>query len=156
MDDRGIGIRFPVGAMSRPAQWCTQSHMQWVPGSLFLGVKQPGPETNYSTPSNAEVKVGGTSPPLYHMPSRFSVSLSTGTTLPLYFVNTKTSSARNMLWRGVRKKDYKTSITRQRLGKQCLEAGILKSEGVHCQATAQIAFSRYNEQRSNCWIPKQR
>jgi hypothetical protein len=30
--------------------------MQWVPGALFLGVKQPGHEDNHSPPFSAEVK----------------------------------------------------------------------------------------------------
>jgi hypothetical protein len=35
-----------------------QPPIQWVPGSLSLGVKRPGREANYSPPSSAEVKEG--------------------------------------------------------------------------------------------------
>jgi hypothetical protein len=64
----------------------------------------------------------------------------------------------NILWRGVRKPDSVTSISRQRLvkdhcwatvDKQCLKVGKLKSENnrddVHCKTTAQLAFSRCNQ-----------
>jgi hypothetical protein len=34
----------------------TQHPIQWVPGILFLGVKQPGREADHSPPSSAEVK----------------------------------------------------------------------------------------------------
>jgi hypothetical protein len=34
----------------------TQPPIQWVPGALSLGVKQPGREVDHSSPSSAEVK----------------------------------------------------------------------------------------------------
>jgi len=39
-----------------PALRSTQPPIQWVPGTLYLGVKRPGRETDHSTPSSAEVK----------------------------------------------------------------------------------------------------
>jgi len=41
---------------SRPALGSTQPHIQWVPGSLSLGVKWPGREADHLPPSSAEVK----------------------------------------------------------------------------------------------------
>jgi hypothetical protein len=73
----------------------------------------------------------------------------------------------NIMWRDVKKPDSVTSITRQRLvkdhywatlDKHCLQAGILKSESnrdVHCLATAQLAFSHYNQSleiKSTCYL----
>jgi hypothetical protein len=37
-------------------QLSTQTPTQWVPGTLSLGVKQPGREADHSPPSSAEVK----------------------------------------------------------------------------------------------------
>jgi hypothetical protein len=34
----------------------TQPPIQWVPGALSLGVKQPGHEADHSSPSSAKVK----------------------------------------------------------------------------------------------------
>jgi hypothetical protein len=34
----------------------TQPPIQWVPGTLFLGVKRPEPEADHSPPSSAKVK----------------------------------------------------------------------------------------------------
>jgi len=34
----------------------TQVPIQWVPGALSLGVKQPGREGDHSPPTNVEVK----------------------------------------------------------------------------------------------------
>jgi len=34
----------------------TQLPIQWVPGTLSLGVKRPGREVDRSSPSSAEVK----------------------------------------------------------------------------------------------------
>jgi hypothetical protein len=34
----------------------TQPPIQWVQGTLFLGVKRPGREADHSSPSTAEVK----------------------------------------------------------------------------------------------------
>jgi hypothetical protein len=33
-----------------------QTHIQWVPGSLSLGVKRPGRDADHSPQSSAEVK----------------------------------------------------------------------------------------------------
>jgi hypothetical protein len=53
---RGLGI-FPfTTAVSRTALGPTQPPIQWVPGTLSLGVKRPGREAVHSPPSSAEVK----------------------------------------------------------------------------------------------------
>jgi hypothetical protein len=62
-DDRGFEFRLGMGiflftTVSRPALEPTQPTIQWVPGALFLGVKQPGREANHSPTSSAEVKKG--------------------------------------------------------------------------------------------------
>jgi hypothetical protein len=41
---------------SRPALGSTQPSIQWVPGSLSLGVRRPGREADHSPPAGAEVK----------------------------------------------------------------------------------------------------
>jgi hypothetical protein len=41
---------------SRTALGPTQPPIQWVPGSLSLGVKRPGREADHSPPSSAEVE----------------------------------------------------------------------------------------------------
>jgi hypothetical protein len=63
LDDQGSRVRFPAGAgnfslhyLSRTALGPTLPPIQWVPGALFLGVKRPGREADYSPPSSAEVK----------------------------------------------------------------------------------------------------
>jgi hypothetical protein len=60
LDDRGVGIRVPVGSRifstsSRPALGSAQP-IQWVPGALSLGVKRPGREADHSSPASEEVK----------------------------------------------------------------------------------------------------
>jgi hypothetical protein len=45
----------------------TQPLIQWVPGALFLGVKQQGHEADHPFPPRAEVKTGGAIPQLPHM-----------------------------------------------------------------------------------------
>jgi hypothetical protein len=45
----------------------TQPLIQWVSGSLSLGVKRLGHETDHLPPSNAEVKNGGAIPSLPNM-----------------------------------------------------------------------------------------
>jgi len=57
MDERMIGVRFPAGLkifffdiMSRSALVPTQPPIQWVPGTLSLGVAHD------SSPSSGEVK----------------------------------------------------------------------------------------------------
>jgi hypothetical protein len=59
---RGLGI-FIITA-SRTALEPTQPPIQWVPGALSLGVKRPGREDDYSSPSSAEVKECVELPPL--------------------------------------------------------------------------------------------
>jgi hypothetical protein len=41
---------------SPPALGPTQPPIQWIPGSLFLGIKRPGREADHSPRSSAEVK----------------------------------------------------------------------------------------------------
>jgi hypothetical protein len=52
---RGLGI-FLFTTASRTALVPTQPPIQWVPGSLSLGLKRPGREADHSPPSSAEVK----------------------------------------------------------------------------------------------------
>jgi hypothetical protein len=63
LDDRGPRVRFPAGlgiflftTASRPALGPTQPPIQWVPGTLSLGVKRRGSEADHSPPSSAEVR----------------------------------------------------------------------------------------------------
>jgi hypothetical protein len=61
LDDRGVGVRVPVGSRifsksSRLALRSTQPPVQWVPGALSPGVKRPGREADHSPPTSAEVK----------------------------------------------------------------------------------------------------
>jgi hypothetical protein len=70
LDDRGSGVRFPVGlgiflftTASRTALGPTQNPIQGVPGTLSLGVKRPGREADHSPPSSAKVKMHGATPP---------------------------------------------------------------------------------------------
>jgi hypothetical protein len=72
------GVRVPAGAgnfslhrrcVSIPALGPNQPPIQWVPGALSLGVKQPGCEAENSPPSNAEVKMRGAMPPFPNTPS---------------------------------------------------------------------------------------
>jgi hypothetical protein len=51
----GLGI-FLFPTASRTALGPTQPPMQWVPGTLSLGVNRPGREADHSPPSSAEVK----------------------------------------------------------------------------------------------------
>jgi len=50
--------------MSRLALGSIQPPIQWVPGSLSLGVKWPGLEADNSPPYSAKVKNGGAIPRL--------------------------------------------------------------------------------------------
>jgi hypothetical protein len=52
---RGLGI-FLFTTASRTALGPTQPLIQWAPGTLSLGVKQPEREADLSPPSSAEVK----------------------------------------------------------------------------------------------------
>jgi hypothetical protein len=63
LDYRGSRIRYPeelgiflLTTASRTALGPTQRTIQWVPGTLTLGVKWPGREADHSPPSSAEVK----------------------------------------------------------------------------------------------------
>jgi hypothetical protein len=63
LDDLGSGIRFPAEAgnssllhVSRTALGPNQSLIQWVPGTLSLGVKRLGHEADYSPPSSDDGK----------------------------------------------------------------------------------------------------
>jgi hypothetical protein len=51
---RRLGI-FLFTTASRSALGPTQPPIQWVPGTLSLGVKRPGREAHHSPPSSAEV-----------------------------------------------------------------------------------------------------
>jgi hypothetical protein len=51
----GLGISLFITA-SRTALGPTQPPIQWVPGTLSLGVKRPAREADHSPPSSAEVK----------------------------------------------------------------------------------------------------
>jgi hypothetical protein len=60
LDDRGVGIRVPVGSRifsspDRPDR-SMQPPIQWVPGALSPGVKRSGREVDHSPPASAEVK----------------------------------------------------------------------------------------------------
>jgi hypothetical protein len=63
MDDSGSRIRFPPGAGNfslhhrvQNGSGAHQPPIQWVRGTLSLGVKRPGREADQSSPSSAEVK----------------------------------------------------------------------------------------------------
>jgi hypothetical protein len=56
LDDRGVGVRVPVGSRifstsSRPALGLTHPPIEWVPGAL-----SPGREADHSPPTSAEGK----------------------------------------------------------------------------------------------------
>jgi hypothetical protein len=62
LDDRGVGVRVPVGQEFSLLQavhigsGSTQPPIKWVQGTLSPGVKRPGRETDHSTLASAEVK----------------------------------------------------------------------------------------------------
>jgi hypothetical protein len=63
LDDRGVGIRVPVGlriffffTSFRSALGSTQPPIQWLPGALSPRVKRPGRKADHSSPASAEVK----------------------------------------------------------------------------------------------------
>jgi hypothetical protein len=64
MGDRLIRFRFRGGGglgmflsdMSKPALGPSQPPIQWVPGTLSLGLKWPGCEADHLSPSSVEVK----------------------------------------------------------------------------------------------------
>jgi hypothetical protein len=94
------GIRVPAEA----GNFClyhrvpTQPPIQWVPGTLFLGVKRPDREVDHSPPSSAEVKNAWsyTSTPLMLLRG-VVLSKSTGTNLPLPYL----TKFRSFLYRTV-------------------------------------------------------
>jgi hypothetical protein len=61
LDDRWFEYRQALGSFlsitaSRPARGPTQPPNQWLSGALYLGLKQPESEADYSPPSIAEFK----------------------------------------------------------------------------------------------------
>jgi hypothetical protein len=48
----------------RPTVGSIQPPIQWVPGTLSLGVKLPGREADHTPPASAKVNNGGPIPPL--------------------------------------------------------------------------------------------
>jgi hypothetical protein len=53
-------------AVYTPTLGPNQPPVQWGTGALSPGVKRPERETDYSSPSSAEIKSGGAVPPLSH------------------------------------------------------------------------------------------
>jgi len=51
-----MGFFVSTTAVSKPGLGATQPPIQWVPGTLCPGIKQPGHEVDHSFPSTAEVK----------------------------------------------------------------------------------------------------
>jgi hypothetical protein len=64
-----VGI-YLFATASRTALGPTQTIIQWVPGSLSLGVKRLGREADHSPPSSAESRMRGAIPPFPNTPSR--------------------------------------------------------------------------------------
>jgi hypothetical protein len=60
---RALGV-FLFTTASRTVLGPTQPPIQWVPGTLSLGVKRPGREADHSSPSSAEVRMRGAISPL--------------------------------------------------------------------------------------------
>jgi len=97
LDDRGSRVRFPVGAANfslnhrvhNGALGPNKSPIQWVPGSLSMGVKRPGREADRSLPSSVEVKLPGAILPLTQYTfMAWCSGKSRGTTLPVpYHLN---------------------------------------------------------------------
>jgi len=61
LDNKGLildrGRDFFFATASRPTLVPTSPPIQWVPGALSLGIKQPGCEADHSPPPSAKVKV---------------------------------------------------------------------------------------------------
>jgi hypothetical protein len=60
LDDRGVGVRIPVGLRIffksfKPTLRFTQLPIQWVPGVLSPGLKRLGREDDHSPPASVEV-----------------------------------------------------------------------------------------------------
>jgi hypothetical protein len=60
---------FLIPIASRPALRPTETLIKLVPCGLFPGVKRPGPESVYSSPSSAEFNNAGDIPPFRYMSS---------------------------------------------------------------------------------------
>jgi hypothetical protein len=71
----GFNSRQTNSAVSRPAVGPTQPPIQWVPVAPSPWVKLQRREADNSPPSSAEVKNGGSIPPLPHTSSRRSAQL---------------------------------------------------------------------------------
>jgi hypothetical protein len=61
LDDRAVGVELPLRSFlfsvsSRPALGTTQPPLQWVPETLFLGIKRQEGESYHSLPASAEMK----------------------------------------------------------------------------------------------------
>jgi hypothetical protein len=63
LDDRGSTVRFPAGAGNSSLHYRvqttlgpTQPPIQWVPGTLYLGVKRSGRGADHSPPPSAEIE----------------------------------------------------------------------------------------------------
>jgi hypothetical protein len=76
LDDRMIGVRFPVGpgnfSLRHRVQTGSGVHPASYPmgtGALSLGVKWPGREADHSAPSSVKVKNAYSLPPLYNTSS---------------------------------------------------------------------------------------
>jgi hypothetical protein len=63
-DSRQGVWNFLYSTVSGAAPGHIQSHIQWVGGAVFLGVKRTGREADHSSPSSAGVKNAGAIPPL--------------------------------------------------------------------------------------------
>jgi hypothetical protein len=91
--DRSLGIVTGYGldgqglntGRGRLALGPTHPPIQWLPGSLSLGIKRSGHEVDHSPLSSAKVKNGGTVRPFTHMSSWQCLLINTRITLPLPF-----------------------------------------------------------------------
>jgi hypothetical protein len=75
LDDREVGVRFPVGARDflktlKPALGPTQPPIRLIPEAVSPGGKPAGRDAEYSSPSSAEVKNYGALSALPHASSR--------------------------------------------------------------------------------------
>jgi hypothetical protein len=85
--------------VSRPTLEPTQPIIQWLPGTLSPGVKQPRREADHSPPPIAEVKnVGAMSPPPLCLHGVVLNSLSTGTDLPFLALSLEGSYTHSALF----------------------------------------------------------
>jgi hypothetical protein len=63
LDNRGVGVRVPVGARFllhhsvQTSSAATQPPLQWPSGALSPDVKRPGREADHSPPASAEFKI---------------------------------------------------------------------------------------------------